>query len=140
MAYCKGIDRHQTIQFPEVLDDYISEDNPVRFLDAFCDSIDYEGLGMADATKLPLSKSDCIVTDPPYGRSSSTMGSTTKQIVQNFLSAVIDRIEKPQICMASPRQIKVCEIADELGFRKIQSHFVHVHRSLTREIAVLKLV
>ena len=40
-----------------------------------------EGLLMADSRKIPLYKVDAIVTDPPYGRSSSTLKSTTKQLV-----------------------------------------------------------
>ncbi len=30
MAYIKGEDRNQITLFPEAIDDYISEDNPVR--------------------------------------------------------------------------------------------------------------
>ena len=44
-----------------------------------------EGLVLADARQLPLTKVDCIVTDPPYGRSSSTLKSTTKQLVKDVL-------------------------------------------------------
>ena len=35
MGYIEGEDRKQTVLFPEVLDDYISEENPVRFIDVF---------------------------------------------------------------------------------------------------------
>jgi len=35
MAYIQGINRRQTILFPESVDDYIKEDNPVQFIDAF---------------------------------------------------------------------------------------------------------
>lgn len=44
MAYIKGYDRNQGQMFPEYLDDYVSEDNPVRVIDAFVDSIDLEAL------------------------------------------------------------------------------------------------
>jgi len=102
-------------------------------------NIEFEGLAVAEARHLPLAKVDCIVTDPPYGRSASTMGQTTKQIVQEFLKMSADRMAKGQrMCIASPRTVRLCERAKELGFRRIQSHFVYVHRSLTREIAVLE--
>jgi transposase len=39
----------QLTLFPEALDDYISYDNPVRFLDAFSDTLDYEVLGFKHA-------------------------------------------------------------------------------------------
>ena len=35
MAYIQGINRKQIILFPESVDDYIKEDNPVQFIDAF---------------------------------------------------------------------------------------------------------
>ena len=40
MSYIKGINRNQTLLFPEVIEDYIDEDNPVRFIDAYVDSLD----------------------------------------------------------------------------------------------------
>ncbi len=102
-------------------------------------NIEYDGLAVADAKHLPLKKVDCIVTDPPYGRSASTMGFTTKQIIRDFLAMSSDRIGRGQrICMAAPKTVQVDGIAEELGLKHVQSHFVYVHRSLTREIAVLE--
>jgi len=43
-----------------------------------------------------------------------------------------------RICMASPKSIKIGKIGEELGLRHTESHFVYVHRSLTREIAVFE--
>jgi transposase len=40
MGYKRGVDRSQAVMFPEALDDYITEDNAVRFLDAFVDALD----------------------------------------------------------------------------------------------------
>jgi len=54
-----GIDRSQTVLFPESLEDYISADNPVRFLDAFVSALDLHALGFA--------KARCADTGrPPY--------------------------------------------------------------------------
>jgi hypothetical protein len=41
----EGVDRTQMTLFPECLDDWIDEDNPVRVIDAFVDSIDLGELG-----------------------------------------------------------------------------------------------
>lgn len=49
MKHIAGIDRTQVILFPEVVDDYISEDNPVRFVDAFADSLNLKELGFKHA-------------------------------------------------------------------------------------------
>lgn len=40
MAYIKGEDRREVTLFPESIDDYIAEDNPVRVINAFVDSLD----------------------------------------------------------------------------------------------------
>ena len=43
--FVEGVDRSQTTLFPECLDDWIDEDNPVRVIDAFVDAIDLGELG-----------------------------------------------------------------------------------------------
>jgi transposase len=45
MSYIEGESREQRLLFPEVIDDYISEDNVVRFIDAFVDGLKMEELG-----------------------------------------------------------------------------------------------
>jgi tRNA (guanine10-N2)-dimethyltransferase len=101
--------------------------------------IESGGMILADAKHLPIKKIDCIVTDPPYGRSATTLGWSTQQIVEKFLSNIESVISKGRrICMASPKSIRIGKIAEESGFKHLESHFVYVHRSLTREIAVLE--
>jgi len=43
--YVEGEDRSQAILFPERLDDYIAEDNPVRVIDVFVEELDLAALG-----------------------------------------------------------------------------------------------
>ena len=43
--FVEGIDRDQGTMFPERLDDWIGEDNPVRVIDVFVDELDMAGLG-----------------------------------------------------------------------------------------------
>lgn len=98
-----------------------------------------EGLAVADARALPFTQADCVVTDPPYGRSATTMGSTTKQIVHDSLSAIVDVLRRGgRICMAAPKTAQIGKVGEELGYRRVESHLVYVHRSLTREIAVFE--
>src|SRR5260370_41582182 len=49
MDYIRGTSRHQVMLFPESVEDYITEDNPVRFIDAFVASLDLNGLGFRRA-------------------------------------------------------------------------------------------
>jgi transposase len=43
--YVNGLDRKQELVLPDVLEAYINEDNEVRFVDAFVDTLDLIGLG-----------------------------------------------------------------------------------------------
>ena len=43
--FIEGVDRGQSSMFPERLDDWIGEDNPVRVIDVFVDELDLLGLG-----------------------------------------------------------------------------------------------
>ena len=43
--FIEGEDRNQSTLFPEALDDYIAEDNPVRVIDVFVDELDLGQLG-----------------------------------------------------------------------------------------------
>jgi transposase len=59
MNHRTGLDRSQTLLFPERLEDYIGAENPVRFLDAFVGSLDLHALSFA--------KARCANTGrPPY--------------------------------------------------------------------------
>jgi len=59
MNHRTGLDRSQTLLFPERLEDYIAAENPARFLDAFVGSLDLHALGFARAR--------CASTGcPPY--------------------------------------------------------------------------
>jgi len=102
--------------------------------------VEPEGVAVADARKLPVTEADCVVTDPPYGTSATTLGLEAKQVVESFLSSVSDRLRKGhRICMAAPVPVRLGKIGRKLGFEHVESHFVYVHRSLTREIAVFEV-
>lgn len=50
MRHKQGDSRQQSTLFPESLDEYVSQDNPVRVIDAFIDSLDMTSLGFTLAT------------------------------------------------------------------------------------------
>jgi tRNA (guanine10-N2)-dimethyltransferase len=98
-----------------------------------------EAIIVADAEHPPMIRTDCIVTDPPYGRTASTLGKSTEQIVTKVLPEFMSLLQKKnRICIAAPKSIAVGKIAEQVGFKHMESHYVYVHRSLTREIAVLE--
>ena len=47
MGYIAGLAREQLILFPESLDEYITADNPVRFIDAWVDRLELAALGFS---------------------------------------------------------------------------------------------
>ena len=59
MNHRTGLDRSQTLLFPERLEDYVGPENPVRFLDVFVASLDLHALS--------FTKARCANTgSPPY--------------------------------------------------------------------------
>jgi tRNA (guanine10-N2)-dimethyltransferase len=98
-----------------------------------------EGIIVADARKLPFTKVDAVVTDPPYGKNATTLKSTTRSLVENVLSSVRPLLEQGQrICIASPKTLHIAKLGTALGYKHVESHFAYVHRTLTREIAVFQ--
>lgn len=111
----------------------------MRNLDLF--GVRPEHMAVADARFLPLASNsvDCIVTDPPYGTAATTLGLATKDLIERFFSSAADVIkEGGMICLAAPKTLGLSEIGIKHGFKHIESHYVYVHRRLTREIAVFR--
>ena len=100
-----------------------------------------EGVVVGDARSLPITAVNCVVTDPPYGTSATTMKRTTKQLVEELLAAVHDILDDGQrVCMAAPKTLNIGCIGSRYGYKHLESHFAYVHRSLTREIVVFEKV
>ena len=59
MGYIEGQDRKQAVLFPEILEDYISEENPVRFIDVFIEGLDLSEMGFGRAVPKETGR-------PPY--------------------------------------------------------------------------
>lgn len=95
-------------------------------------------LVVADAVRLPFSKVDCAVTDPPYGRRATTLGLPVKDLIRKFLSSLDVLPKNGHISVASPEGVEVSELGKNAGFDVVERHSVYVHKSLTRELAVLK--
>lgn len=59
MSYIQGESRNQRYLMPGTIDDYIGEENPVRFLDAFVEQLDLKELGFEHASPAETGR-------PPY--------------------------------------------------------------------------
>ena len=49
--FVEGTERSQSTLFPECLEDWIGEDNPVRVVDVFVDSLNLPGLGFGGVSR-----------------------------------------------------------------------------------------
>lgn len=76
MGFVQGVHRDQLVMFPESLDEYIGDDNPVRFIDAFVESLDLRALGFRRAVPMETGR-------PPYHP-----GALLKLYIYGYLNGV----------------------------------------------------
>jgi hypothetical protein len=86
-----GDDRSQSTLFPERLDDYLSEDNPVRAVDVFVDELDLAGLGFGgvepEATGRPAYHPATLLTT--FNMPDRTVGSSIPSFVASSRLAAL---------------------------------------------------
>lgn len=96
-------------------------------------------LCVADARAIPFKSFDSCASDPPYGRGSSTHGVDAKDIVEGFLGEAFDVLASgSHVCLAFPEYSNIGELGRGAGYEVRESHLVREHKSLTREIIVLR--
>jgi len=76
MNYIAGSDRGEALLLPEVLDDYIAPENPVRFIDAFVAQLDLSKAGFTNA-QLKERKKELESLAQDLGKSGGTQVSLT---------------------------------------------------------------
>jgi tRNA (guanine10-N2)-dimethyltransferase len=92
-----------------------------------------------DATELKAADQfDIVITDPPYGRASTTMGRGMKTLYQKAAESIYSSL-KPggTACILSPNTLPLEKIVSRAGFNVRESQTVRVHKSLTRKIVIL---
>lgn len=84
-------------------------------------------------------KVSSVVTDPPYGISTSTGDVDGEEIFKEFFYAIYDNMkDDAYLCMASPHYIDLNPMVDEVGFEIVEQYGIKMHRSLTRIISVIR--
>ena len=100
MEHITGTPRQQITFFPDALDDYIREDNPVRFLDAFVDGLDTQKLRFEHATVSSTGR-------PPYH---------PKDLLKLYLYGYLNRIRSSRRLEAeSGRNLEVLWLLKRLS-------------------------
>jgi len=91
------------------------------------------GLAVADAGRLPLRRGSIhgIATDPPYGRAASTRGEPIRRLYDRTFRAFAELLPVgAHAAVVLPNQSMIDLASDYL--EHIETHALHVHRSLVR--------
>ncbi|WP_407423078.1 TIGR01177 family methyltransferase [Methanobrevibacter sp.] len=80
-----------------------------------------------------------VVTDPPYGISTTTGDIDGEEIFREFFKSIYDNmLDDAYLCMASPHYVDLKPMADDVGFEIVEQYGIKMHRSLTRIISVIR--
>jgi len=99
----------------------------------------YELLIVGDARSPMFRKNsfDAIVTDPPYGRSTTIPDKSIYSLLDDFLSKCIENLKDGgRIVISIPAETDIDELILKHGLRIIESHLARVHGSLIRRVVV----
>jgi transposase len=55
-SYIEGLSRNQTFLLPKTIEEYVQADNPIRFIDAYVNTLDMEKLGFTHSTPQDLGR------------------------------------------------------------------------------------
>lgn len=93
-----------------------------------------------NALNLKLDKKmDAVVTDPPYGISSSTGNGKSLKIFEDFLNSISKNLKKNgKLCMASPHYLDVEAIVSNTDLEILDKYSIRMHKSLTRIIYLME--
>ncbi|WP_407380514.1 TIGR01177 family methyltransferase [Methanobrevibacter sp.] len=105
----------------------------------YCGITDYRTFHL-DVRELKMyEKVAGVVTDPPYGISTSTGDIEGDDIFKEFFHAIYDNMaDDAYLCMASPHYVDLNPMIDEVGFELVEQYSIKMHRSLTRIISVIQ--
>ena len=107
-------------------------------------NLDYYGITDYRTFKLDVrelkmyEKVASVVTDPPYGISTSTGDVDGEGIFKEFFNVIYDNMkDDAYLCMASPHYINLEPMVEDVGFEIIEQYGIKMHKSLTRMISVI---
>lgn len=93
MPYVKGADRNQTTLFPESIEDYITDDNPVRVIDVYVEKLDMGALKFNFAT---ASSRGCPPYDPRIMLKLYLFGYYNRVLSSRHLEPEEDQLQQKQ--------------------------------------------
>ncbi len=89
-----------------------------------------------DSLEKPVRRADYIVTDPPYGRTTTLGGySESKEVINKFLDAASQIEDIKRIVFMSPKALHID--VEKYGFKEKYKFEIPVHRKLVRVLRVI---
>ena len=89
--HIEGLNRNQTALFPQTLEDYVDKENPVRFIDAFVDSLNLEKLGFKHLYQLRLE--DHHMIQLTFSNSISMATSIKSVLAENWSASATEMLK-----------------------------------------------
>jgi len=96
-------------------------------------------LFVADARCVRILEADSISTDPPYGISSSTMGSPLKKLIYEFIENIPSMLRRGcYAVVVTPTWVPIEEFIESIGLKLAEVYLMRVHKSLIRKITIFR--
>ena len=139
-AHITGTDRAQVLLLPDTVDDYVGPDNPVRFIDAFVDSLDLAGAGFERAepkeTGRPGYDPSDLLKLYIYGylnrvRSSRRLAASQERL-DRYLQQM-DEMDAADMADASPSKGRGRDLAQKITALRERQARLETHRKALQE-------
>jgi tRNA (guanine10-N2)-dimethyltransferase len=83
---------------------------------------------------------DAIVTDPPYGRASSTRGAKAIELTESLIEQVPYLLRrKGRLCICGSSEMNISDIVENHSLRLIGDYRIRVHSGLTRNVVIASI-
>ncbi|TFH07166.1 MAG: methyltransferase domain-containing protein [Candidatus Thorarchaeota archaeon] len=94
-----------------------------------------------DTQHLPIKSVNRIVSDPPYGRASSTRGTIAIKLVESLLEEADSILQSKGecLCLCSDSEMKLSQIVEDTGLTVARQLSMRVHSGLVRDIVTVKI-
>lgn len=96
-------------------------------------------LVQGDIRSCPVVSCDSLVTDPPYGRASSTRGSQALDLINVFVRHLDEMVRRRGefVCICGSHKMNLSQTIRQAGFTVGREIMIRVHRGLVREVVTV---
>ncbi|MGY5879049.1 MAG: methyltransferase domain-containing protein [Candidatus Thorarchaeota archaeon] len=94
-----------------------------------------------DTQHLPINSVNRIVSDPPYGRASSTRGNIATKLVESLLKDADSILQSKGecMCLCCDSEMKLSQIVQDAGLTVARQLSMRVHSGLVRDILIVRI-